>query len=169
MKKISSKKIKINANELETAYFAGGCFWGIEEYFRTQKGVEKTMAGYMGGIKENPTYAEVCLGTTGHIETVKIKFNPKKVSYKELVEKFWLIHDPTTINHQGPDYGEQYKPVIFYTSKEQKKVSEESKKNLQKSRKFPAPIVTEIKKAQKFWIAENYHQQYLKKTGKHTC
>ncbi len=145
------------------ATFAGGCFWGTEEAFRTLDGVIETAVGYMGGTTENPTYELVCTGTTGHAEVVDITFDPKIISYKELIEIFWTIHNPTCLNFQGPDHGTQYRTAIFYHDDEQRQQAEESKTALEASKTFALPIVTEITAAGPFWHAEEYHQQYFAK------
>ncbi|MDI6724079.1 MAG: peptide-methionine (S)-S-oxide reductase MsrA [Methanobacterium sp.] len=158
-------------NKLKKAAFAAGCFWGIEEEFRNTKGVVSTAVGYMGGHTENPTYEDVCSGKTGHAETVEVTYDPSEVTYEELLNVFWKIHDPTTLNRQGPDIGEQYRSVIFYYDEEQKKSANASKGKLQKSGTFNRDIVTEIVPADKykFYRAEEYHQQYLKKRGMRSC
>ena len=149
----------------EIASFAAGCFWGVEEAFRELKGVTSTMVGYMGGSTEDPTYGDVCTGTTGHAETVQVTFDPTKISYEKLLETFWNKHDPTTINRQGPDLGKQYRSIIFYHNDEQKKLAILSKEKLETSGKYKNLIVTEIIPAPKFYPAEDYHQQYLEKGG----
>lgn len=156
-------------NKIKKAAFAAGCFWGIEEEFRNSDGVISTAVGYMGGHSENPTYEEVCSGQTGHAETVKVTYNPSIISYEKLLNIFWKIHDPTTLNRQGPDIGEQYRSIIFYYDEEQKKSALDSKKKLQGA--FNRDIVTEIVPAakSKFNLAEDYHQQYLKKRGMQSC
>jgi peptide-methionine (S)-S-oxide reductase len=153
----------------ERASFAAGCFWGVEAAFRDLKGVVSTMVGYMGGSTEDPTYGDVCTGTTGHAETVQVVFDPKKISYEKLLETFWNKHDPTTPNRQGPDIGEQYRSIIFYYSDEQKKLAVASKEKLEASGRYKRPIVTEIISAPKFYPAEDYHQQYLEKRGRKSC
>ena len=150
---------------MEKATFGAGCFWGVEESFRKIKGVEKTTVGYMGGTLENPTYEDVCSDKTGHAEVVQIEYDPKEVSYEELLKLFWDIHDPTQLNRQGPDTGTQYRSVIFYHNEQQKKLAEESKKKI----KYNKPIVTEITKSEKFYKAEEYHQKYLQKNGLNHC
>ncbi len=154
---------------LETATFAEGCFWGVEETFRKLKGVKSTMVGYTGGHTKNPNYGEVCTGTTGHAEAIEIQFNPKEISYQELLKVFWSSHNPTTKNRQGPDHGEQYRSAIFFHSPEQEKAARESLKALELSGKWKSSIVTEISPANSFWKAEDYHQQYLAKRGKKFC
>ena len=150
----------------EIASFAAGCFWGVEETFRELNGVISTMVGYMGGSTEDPTYGDVCTGTTGHAETVQVTFDPNKISYEKLLETFWNKHDPTTINRQGPDLGKQYRSIIFYHNDEQKKLAILSKEKLETSGKYKNLIVTEIIPAPKFYPAEDYHQQYLEKGGR---
>ncbi len=150
---------------MKKATFGAGCFWGVEEAFRKINGVEKTTVGYMGGTLQNPTYEDVCTDTTGHVEVVQIEYNSKKISYEDLLNIFWNIHDPTQLNRQGPDVGTQYKSVIFYHNKHQKRLAEDSKKKLMSIK----PIVTEILKAKKFYKAEEYHQQYLQKNSLNHC
>ncbi len=147
----------------QTAYFAGGCFWGTEYYLQKVKGVKSTTVGYMGGQKENPTYEEVCTGSTGYVETVKVEFDPKETSFEELARLFFEIHDPTQTNGQGPDIGEQYLSVIFYANDEQKKISEKLVKILQDK---GYKVATRLIKADKFWKAEDYHQDYYQHNGK---
>jgi len=153
------------AQEVKTkkAYFAGGCFWGVEYYFQKEKGVLSTSVGYMGGHKENPTYQEVCNGTTGHAETMEIVFDPSQTNFEKLTRLFFEIHDPTQINRQGPDIGEQYRSAIFYIDNEQKQIAEKLIKILEKK---GYKIATEITKADKYWEAENYHQDYYQNNGK---
>jgi len=146
---------------MNKALFGAGCFWGIEEFFRKINGVVTTQVGYSGGDTQNPTYQDVCNNSTGHAEVLEIQFDSNIISYKKLLDFFWECHDPTTLNMQGPDIGSQYRSVIFYFSEEQKKIAEESKIKNQKS--FNNKIVTEIKKADTFFLAENYHQRYIQK------
>ena len=155
--------------KLETAYFAAGCFWGVEENFRTFMGVAETQAGYSGGQLENPTYEDVARGDTGHAESVLVKFDPQKVSYEELVRFFFMIHDPTQMNRQGPDYGKEYRSAIFFSNKEQDAIARQVKEELEKSGKYDRPITTEIVPAGKFWRAEEYHQKFILKTGRKVC
>ena len=145
------------------ATFAGGCFWGTEEAFRTLDGVIDTAVGYMGGTTENPTYEMVCTGRTGHAEVVDINFDPEVISYLQLLEIFWTIHNPTSLNFQGVDTGTQYRTEIFYHSEEQRQQAEESKAALVAKDVYDLPIVTEITPAGTFWRAEEYHQQYFMK------
>ena len=157
------------AGKNETAIFAAGCFWGVEEYFSRVKGVIKSESGYTGGIRKNPTYEEVCTGKTGHAESVRITFDPKVVSYERLLKHFWEIHDPTSLNKQGNDAGTQYRSSIFYTSPEQEKAAKESLEKLAKSGKYYRKIVTEILPEKEFYLAEEYHQDYLKKNPHGYC
>ena len=156
---------------LETAILAGGCFWGMEEILRQIPGVVETEVGYEGGKSAHPTYEDVHTGATGHAESVKIVFDPKKVSYDDLLEKwFFRMHDPTTKNRQGNDVGTQYRSAIFVTSPEQRKVAELAREHAQKSGRWKSPIVTEIVDAGPFTPAEQYHQKYLEKNpGGYTC
>ncbi len=154
----------------EVAILAGGCFWGVEELIRSLPGVLETVVGYTGGITDNPTYNDVKKGNTGHAEAIRIEFDPSKISYEQLLEKFFKLHDPTTLNRQGNDIGTQYRSSIFYLSDEQKATAEKVKKRVDESGKWKKPVVTEIVKATKFYPAEEYHQDYLKKNpGGYTC
>ncbi|WP_334130414.1 peptide-methionine (S)-S-oxide reductase MsrA [Sneathiella sp.] len=153
----------------EIAYFAAGCFWGVEAAFRRVKGVRETVVGYQGGITANPTYQDVCSGQTQHAEVVQVVFDPREISYAELLDVFWMNHDPTTLNRQGPDIGTQYRSAIFYRDQAQKAIAEESKAAQDRSGNFRRPIVTEISPALDFYPAEDYHQQYLEKRGLATC
>jgi peptide methionine sulfoxide reductase msrA/msrB len=158
-----------SARNTETAIFAAGCFWGVEEYFSRIEGVIKSESGYTGGTKKNPTYEEVCTGKTGHAESVRVIFDPKVVSYENLLKHFWEIHDPTSLNKQGNDTGSQYRSAIFYTNPEQEKVAKASLEKLAKSGKYSKKIVTEIFPAKEFYLAEEYHQDYLKKNPHGYC
>jgi len=151
---------------LQKATFGAGCFWGVEEKFRQLDGVESTMVGYSGGHVEDPSYEQVCSHTTGHIEVTQIEYDPSVISYDELLDFFWSIHDPTTLNRQGPDIGEQYKSIIFYHNDQQKKIAERSKEKMNKTEKYNRQIVTEIREADQFYKAEDYHQKYLQKQKK---
>ena len=153
----------------EKATFGAGCFWGVEETFRTLPGVTASAVGYAGGSTENPSYEDVCTDETGHAEVVLVEFDPAQVSYEKLLEVFFANHNPTTLNRQGPDMGTQYRSVIFYHSPEQKAQAEAAKAKLEASRKFPKPIVTQIEPAPTFWRAEEYHQKYLQKRGRTHC
>lgn len=146
---------------MEMATFGGGCFWGVEEAFRKLDGVVETAAGYMGGTTENPSYEQVCSGETGHAEVVQLKYDPELVSYDDLLNAFWGMHNPTSLNYQGPDIGTQYRTVIFYHDDEQRQKAEESKVALDASGRLLSAVVTEIVPAQTFWRAEEYHQCYL--------
>ena len=160
--------VKKNAKH-EKAIFAAGCFWGIEEIFRNIKGVVLTRVGYTGGKKQNPTYEDLCTGKTGHAEAVEIEYDPSAVSYDELLDIFWKMHDPTTLNRQGPDVGTQYRSVIFYSNEAQKKSALASKERLEKSGKYMDKIVTEIIPTAEFYPAEDYHQKYNMKRGIKSC
>lgn len=159
----------VDQEKYETASFAAGCFWGVEAAFRELDGVLETTVGYMGGHTKDPTYKDVCTGSTGHAETLQLKYDPDEISYETLLDVFWNKHDPTTKNRQGPDIGEQYRSIIFYHTDEQKKLAEESKEKLDSSGKYRNPIVTEIIPAETFYPAEDYHQQYLEKRGRKFC
>ncbi|MER3423927.1 MAG: peptide-methionine (S)-S-oxide reductase [Nitrospiraceae bacterium] len=145
----------------EVATLAGGCFWCLEAVYDQMKGVESVESGYMGGQVPNPTYEQVCMGRTGHAEAVRLTFDPKIVSYRELLEVFFIIHDPTTLNRQGNDVGTQYRSAIFYHSPEQKAVAEDVIAALTKEKVFDRPIVTEVVPAGPFYMAEDYHQEYF--------
>ena len=145
----------------EKATFGAGCFWGIEAEFRKVEGVVDATVGYSGGALENPTYKDVCSGTTGHAEVVEVEYDPSKVSYEELLEVFWENHDPTTPNRQGPDVGTQYRSAIFFHTPEQEAAARASKERAQD--RFKKPIVTEITPAAEFYRAEEYHQRYFEK------
>jgi peptide-methionine (S)-S-oxide reductase len=147
----------------QIATFGTGCFWCSEALFETLDGVTNVVSGYSGGHVNKPTYREVCEGTTGHAECIQVTYDPKKITYTALLEAFFRGHDPTTLNRQGNDVGTQYRSVIFYHNDEQKKLAEEAKKELNKSGAYANPIVTEIVKEQKFYIAEDYHQDYFAK------
>jgi len=149
------------AVSLEVATLAGGCFWCIEEVFREVDGVENVVSGYTGGTIVNPTYEQVCTGKTGHAEAVQVSFNPSKISYREILEIFFSIHDPTTLNRQGADVGTQYRSAIFYHSEEQKRVAEELTGELSKANTWKKPIVTQIVPLGTFYPADVYHQEYF--------
>jgi peptide-methionine (S)-S-oxide reductase len=150
---------------VEIATFAAGCFWCVEAVFQRVEGVEKVESGYCNGKTKNPTYKEVCSGTTGHAEACRITFNPKKISYKELLEIFWQTHDPTTLNRQGADVGTQYRSAVFYHTEEQRRLAEEYKAKLNAAKIWDNPIVTEITAADTFYVAEDYHQNYFNANG----
>ena len=145
------------------ATFGAGCFWHVEDLFRKTKGVKSTQVGYIGGKLANPTYEEVCTDTTGHAEAVQVEYDPNEISYDDLLKVFWSNHDPTSLNRQGPDIGNQYRSAIFVYDEEQKKLAQKSKDELEKSGKFKKPIVTEIVSAPEFYKAEEYHQKYFQK------
>ena len=153
----------------EKATFGAGCFWGVEAAFRQIKGVKATAVGYMGGAMDNPTYEDVCYRETGHAEVVEVEFDPELVSYETLLSVFWENHDPTTMNRQGPDVGEQYRSAIFVQSPEQQTAAEASKQQLEAAHRYSRPIVTEITQAETFYKAEDYHQQDLEKRGLSSC
>ncbi|MDQ6852391.1 MAG: peptide-methionine (S)-S-oxide reductase MsrA [Actinomycetota bacterium] len=151
----------------EQATFAAGCFWGVEAEFRQIPGVIATTVGYTGGRGERPTYEQVCSHTTGHAEAVLVEFDPAQVSYEELLDAFWGLHDPTQLNRQGPDVGDQYRSAIYFHSPEQEAAAKASREAAQE--RFSKPIVTEITEAPEFWPAEDYHQRYLEKRGMASC
>ncbi|KGK99388.1 methionine sulfoxide reductase A [Methanococcoides methylutens] len=148
---------------MEKATFAAGCFWGVEENFSRIKGVTSTKVGYTGGLMADPGYYDVATGTTGHAESIEIIFDPDIISYEELLEVFWSIHDPTTKNKQGPDIGTQYRSAIFYHDEKQKKAALSSKKKQEESKRYDSDIKTEIVPASIFYPAEEYHQKYFEK------
>ncbi len=154
---------------MEKATIAAGCFWGVEAAFRQVEGVVSTSVGYTGGSLENPTYEDVCTGKTGHAEAVFVEFDPAKVSYDDLLKVFWENHDPTTLNRQGPDVGSQYRSAIFFHSPQQQAAALASKEQLERNEVYKNPIVTEITPASKYYLAEDYHQQYLEKRGLSGC
>ena len=155
--------------ETAQATFAAGCFWGVEADFRRIKGVVSTMVGYTGGHLPNPTYRDVCSDTTGHAEAVQVEFDPQQVSYQQLLDAFFALHDPTTPNRQGPDVGSQYRSAIFYHTPEQEQAARAAKRKLEESGRYARPIVTEIVPASAFYRAEEYHQQYAEKRGLAGC
>ena len=153
----------------EIATFGAGCFWGIEAAFRRIPGVVDAAVGYSGGHTVNPTYQDVCTDETGHAEVVQVTFDPAKVSYEQLLDAFWAMHDPTQKNRQGPDFGSQYRTSIFFHSPEQEAAAKKSKAALDASKKFGRPVATEITAAGSFYRAEEYHQKYLEKRGAASC
>lgn len=162
---ISMDFIPADANAkmtMEKAYFAGGCFWGVEYFFQKEKGVISTHVGYMGGHTKNPTYKDVCSGRTGHAETMEVEYDPSQTSYEKLARLFFEIHDPTQVNRQGPDIGEQYRSAVFYVNDEQKQTAQKLIQILQQK---GYKIATEVTKASEFWEAEKYHQSYYQKNG----
>lgn len=160
--KFQPEKLVESTHELQKAYFAGGCFWGVEYFFDKELGVEKAVSGYMGGHLQNPKYEDVCTGKTGHAEVVEVTFDPQKVSFEKLAKLFFDIHDFTQVNRQGPDVGEQYRSEIFYANAEQKKIAAELVEKLEKK---GYKVATKISKADKFYEAEDYHQDYYKHKG----
>ncbi len=154
---------------IERATFAAGCFWGVEAEFAKVNGVVSTAAGYTGGHLENPTYEDVCTGRTGHAEAVLVEYDPEIVSYEQLLDVFWRIHDPTLVNRQGPDVGEQYRSAIFYHSPEQEAAARAAVARLEAEPRFRKPIATEITPTSTFYRAEEYHQRYLERRGLAHC
>lgn len=154
---------------MRKATFAAGCFWGIEENFRNIEGVLSTRVGYIGGTWKNPTYEDVCSDATGHAEAVEVTFDPEKIAYEQLLDAFWRMHDPTTLNRQGPDVGSQYRSAIFTHDKEQQEAATRSKASQEQSARHRNKVVTEIVAASEFYSAEEYHQKYLHKRGAKTC
>ena len=154
---------------MQTATFAAGCFWGVEAAFRKVDGVVETAVGYTGGTTAKPSYEEVCSGRTGHAEAVQLQFDPERISYDQLLDLFWSLHDPTTLNRQGPDVGTQYRSAIFVHDAEQEAAATASKARLQEAARSRRPIVTEIVPAGPFYRAEDYHQQYFEKQGLAHC
>ncbi|MGI8965918.1 MAG: peptide-methionine (S)-S-oxide reductase MsrA [Limisphaerales bacterium] len=152
---------------MEKATFGAGCFWGVEAAFGQLKGVASTRVGYLGGSFENPTYEDVCSGETGHAEVVEVTYDPAQISYDDLLAVFWTRHDPTTLNRQGPDVGDQYRSAIFFQTTEQEAAARASKTKFQSH--FENPIVTEITPASEFYPAEDYHQRYLEKRNLSSC
>jgi peptide-methionine (S)-S-oxide reductase len=155
--------------ETQTAVFAAGCFWGVEEAFRRVEGVVDAEVGYTGGHVDNPTYKLVCGGRTGHAEAVRVVFDPERVGFEELVRFFYRIHDPTTLNRQGPDVGTQYRSGIYHADEEQRAAAERVTRELEDAGRFNRPIVTEIASVSTFWPAEEYHQRYFEKNGGGHC
>jgi peptide-methionine (S)-S-oxide reductase len=151
------------------ATFGAGCFWGVEVTFRQLAGVIDAQVGYMGGHLLNPTYQDVCTGTTGHAEVLQVEFNPEQISYEALLDVFWKAHDPTQLNRQGPDVGTQYRSGIYYEDETQRVTAEASRANLEQSGQHVNPIATEVAAASEFYRAEEYHQQYLEKRGLGSC
>lgn len=169
-KEKTGDKIMENLNpKTAKATFAAGCFWGVQDLFDMQKGVVKSFAGYTGGHTNNPAYKDVCTGKTGHAEAVEVFYDPKISTYKQLLDVFFRLHDPTTLNRQGPDVGEQYRSVIFYHDEAQKKEALEFIAGLEKNKAFNRKIVTEVVPAKEFYKAEEYHQKYFVKNGQSGC
>lgn len=164
-KKSKRKNQNMNNNNMELATFGSGCFWCVEAIFQRIEGVEKVVSGYAGGHVKNPSYKEVCQGTTGHAEVCQLSYDPNIVSFEELLEVFWLTHDPTTLNRQGNDVGTQYRSAVFYHSKQQQALATAYKDKLDDSGAFNNPIVTEIVAYDKMYVAEDYHQNYFNENG----
>lgn len=162
---LSMENAAAQQKKLQKATFGMGCFWCSEAIFQRLKGVSNVRSGYEGGNVPNPTYEEVCSGATNHAEVIEMEYDPLKISYEELLEIFWKTHDPTTLNRQGADVGTQYRSVIFYHNEEQKQLAEKYKALLNKENAFGKPVVTTIEKAQPFYVAENYHQDYFNRNG----
>jgi peptide-methionine (S)-S-oxide reductase len=154
---------------MEKATFAAGCFWGVEARFQQLPGVSATAVGYEGGSLASPTYQQVCTDRSGHAEAVEIDFDPSKISYQQLLDEFFALHDPTQLNRQGPDWGSQYRSVVFYRSPEQEKAAKETIARLTAEKRFSKPVVTQVVPAETFWRAEDYHQKYLEKRGAVSC
>ena len=154
---------------MQKAIFGAGCFWGVELTFSKIEGVESTAVGYCGGTVPDPTYEIVCTGQSGHAEVVLVEFNPDKVSFEKLLDTFWSLHDPTTLNRQGPDIGTQYRSVVFFQDEDQAVLSRTSKEKFQVSGRYENDVVTEIVPTEKFYRAEEYHQKYLEARGLGNC
>jgi len=154
---------------MEKATFAAGCFWGVEARFQQLPGVVATAVGYEGGSLASPSYQQVCTDRTGHAEAVEIDFDPAKITYQQLLDEFFALHDPTQLNRQGPDWGTQYRSVVFYHSPEQEAEAKATIARLTAEKKFSRPIVTQVVPAETFWRAEDYHQKYLEKRGALSC
>jgi peptide-methionine (S)-S-oxide reductase len=159
----------MTAPNTQIATFGAGCFWGVEAKFSQQPGVVDTAVGYLGGSLKNPTYEDVCTDRTGHAEVVQVTYDPQQVNYDQLLDLFWSLHDPTTLNRQGPDVGTQYRSAIFFHTPEQEAAARASKAKLEQSGRYKLPIVTEITPASTFYRAEEYHQRYLEKRGLSFC
>lgn len=159
------------ANDLENkkAVFAAGCFWGVQSTFQQMEGVKTTTVGYIGGKVKNPSYELVCTGLTGHAEAVEIEYNPQKVSFETLLDTFFELHDPTTLNRQGPDIGTQYRSAAYFSSNEEKEIISKKIESLNESGKFSSKVVTEVEALSEFYDAEDYHQDYYKKRGIDGC
>lgn len=155
--------------DTQAATFGAGCFWGVEANFREIPGVLDAVSGYMGGSLDNPSYKDVCTDRTGHAEVVQVTYDPAKVSYEKLLDAFFGMHDPTQVNRQGPDFGKQYRTVVFFHTPEQERAAQAAKDALGKSGRFSKPIATAVDPAQTFWRAEEYHQRYLEKNGLRQC
>lgn len=154
---------------IKNAYFAAGCFWGVEDAFRKTPGVLEAVSGYMGGQVDSPTYQQVCEGTTGHTETVQVSFDEDKVSFEALLDRFFDMHNPTTLNRQGPDFGSQYRSAVFAEDESQSESAKQKIADIEASGKWSNPIVTEVNLGGTFWPAEEYHQRYFEKNGAGYC
>jgi peptide-methionine (S)-S-oxide reductase len=154
---------------VKIASFAAGCFWGVEARFREAPGVLEAVSGYMGGHTEQPTYKQVCAGDSGHAEAVQVTFDDEQISFRELLNLFFDMHNPTTLNRQGPDFGSQYRSAVFWHDEEQRDATEQKISEVNASGKWPDPVVTQLAKAATFWPAEEYHQRYLEKNGGGFC
>ena len=161
--------VMANDTENKKAVFAAGCFWGVESTFQQMDGVKSTTVGYIGGKVKNPSYELVCTGITGHAEAVEVEYNPNVVSFEKLLDTFFQLHDPTTLNRQGPDVGTQYRSAAYFSDDEEKKIIESKVNTLNESGKFKSKIVTEIEALSEFYNAEDYHQDYYKKRGIDGC
>ena len=161
--------VMANDTENKKAVFAAGCFWGVESTFQQMDGVKSTTVGYIGGKVKNPSYELVCTGITGHAEAVEVEYNPNIVSFEKLLDTFFQLHDPTTLNRQGPDVGTQYRSAAYFSDDEEKKIIESKVNTLNESGKFKSKIVTEIEALSEFYNAEDYHQDYYKKRGIDGC
>ena len=153
----------------QTASFAAGCFWGIEARFREVEGVLDAVSGYMGGQTQNPSYQDICRGDSGHAEAVQVTFDDERVSYRELLDLFFNLHNPTMLNRQGPDFGSQYRSAVFWHDDEQRAAAEQKISEVNASGKWQDPVVTQLAKAPEFWRAEEYHQRYFEKNGASFC
>lgn len=162
---LSADPANAQAKKLQKATFGMGCFWCSEALFQRLNGVSSVRSGYEGGDVANPSYEDVCTGTTGHAEVIEVTYDPLKIKYDELLEVFWKSHDPTTLNRQGADVGTQYRSVVFYHNEEQKQIAEKYKKELNDTKAFGKPVVTAINKASTFYVADSYHQDYFNKNG----
>ncbi|WP_316793434.1 peptide-methionine (S)-S-oxide reductase MsrA [Pedobacter frigoris] len=162
---LSLNSADAQSKKLEKATFGMGCFWCSEAIFERLNGVTKVRSGFEGGNVDNPSYEDVCTGTTGHAEVIEVTYDPSKIKYEELLEVFWKSHDPTTLNRQGADVGTQYRSVVFYNSDEQKQLAEAYKKELNDTKAFDKPVVTQIDKSSTFYVADSYHQDYFNKNG----
>ncbi len=163
-------RLVCEVSTIKHATFGAGCFWGVEEIFRKLPGIAATRVGYMGGTIGNPTYDDVCTDTTGHVEVVEVSYDPSRISYDDLLDVFWQLHNPTSIDDQGPyERGSQYRAVIFTHNLNQEAAARASKAALERSGHYRAPIVTEVRPATRFWPAEDHHQRYIQKGGTHHC